>query len=224
MTDLYPLLNGRRGTQAKTQEVSPQVPVQNPWSWPVIWAGMSDIQTILIRAARSLRLDRSLFLEVAVDPYATGQALLIALLLGLGTLVIPLLSIVWPALRSQMLISGTIVLMLGMAICLVLATIAGKYRQQDHSFTRSFNAIAYAGVGGFVAWFAPLNFIGPLLLITGILIVLVACWLAIQEAMGLSRWPAVAIPLLSFLLASLVLLALSSLVGGEPISISLIFP
>lgn len=121
-----------------------------------------------------------------------------------------------------MLISGVVVLMFGLAICLILATIAGRYNQRENSFTRAFNAIAFAGVGGFVAWFAPIDYVGPLLLITGTLIVLVACWLAIQEALAISRWPAVLIPLLSFVLASLLLLAIDSLYGGGIITISLL--
>jgi hypothetical protein len=214
-TDLYPLLNSRRGqtTSAAVAEV-PSV-TEDPWSWPVMRAGMLDFQEIFLCAARSLRLDRSLFAEAAQDPHATGQAVLIFLLLGLGAMAIPLASILRPDLRSPKLISAVIVLMLGLAFCLLFSTWAGRRNERPNSFTRSFNAIAFAGVGGFVTWFAPLVYIGPLLLITGTLIVLVASWLAIQESLGISRWPAVLIPLLSFLLASLILLAISVLIGGS---------
>ncbi len=206
-TELYPILNARRGiTEAKTEPL--QMPsAANPWSLPVMWAGIRDIQGMFSRAARSLRLDRTLFGEVATDPRATGQAVLITFLLSLGTAIIPLASLARPERNTAALISGVIVLMLGLTFCLLLATIAGSFRNIPRSFTRSFNAIAYAGVGGFVAWFAPLEYIGPLLLITGTLIVFVASWLAIQEALFISRWPVVLIPIIAFGLAALILYA-----------------
>ena len=219
-TDLYPILNGRRGKTVANVALQTTETAENPWSWPVMWAGISDIQGLFNRAARSLRLDRTLFSEVANDPGATGQAVLISVLLSLGSLVLPLLSIAWWQQSSPMLISGVVVLIFGLAICLILATIAGRLNHRDRSFTRAFNAIAFAGVGGFVAWFAPINYVGPLLLITGTLIVLIASWLAIQEALAIPRWPAVLIPLLSFTLASLLLLAFDFLYGGGIIAIS----
>ena len=221
-TDLYPILNSRRDRTAAVALPQTTETIKNPWSWPVMWVGISDIQGMFSRAARSLRLDRTLFGEVADDPCATGQAALISILLSLGSLVLPLLSISWWQQSSPMLISGVVVLMFGLAICLILATIAGRLNHRDHSFTRAFNAIAYAGVGGFVAWFAPISYVGPLLLITGTLIVLVASWLAIQEALAISRWPAVLIPLVSFTIASLLLLALDTLYGGSLIAVSLL--
>jgi hypothetical protein len=169
------------------------------------------------RAARSLRLDRTVFAEVADDPRATGQALFITLLLAVGSLVFPVFSIAWWRQSSPMLVSGIVVLMFGLAMCLLLATFAGQSYRKKESFTRALNAIAYAGVGGFVAWFAPLNYVGPLLLITGTLIVLVACWLAIQEALAIPRWPAVLIPLLAFTIASLLLLIFDALFVGTVI-------
>ena len=209
--ELYPILNGRRGDAAPVQKTNVVESKQNPWSWPVIWAGIGDVQSMFNRAARSLRLDRTLFVEVATDPYATGQSAFIVLLLALGTLIVPLISITWLDQNPPMLVSGIIVLLLGLTICLLISTLSGTARKTPHSFTRSFNALGYAGVGGFVAWFAPINTIGPLLLITGILIVLVASWLAIQEALSIPRWPAVIIPILSYSVASLVLFVVSVL-------------
>ncbi len=209
--ELFPLLNARRGMTAVRLDPQPVEPTENPWSWPVMWAGISDVQGIFRRAARSLRLDRSLFGEVANDPQATGQAVLITLLLSLGTLLFPLLSFAGWGQNSPMLVSGAIMLMVGLTLCLAAATAAGRMTRMEHSFTRAFNAISYAGVGGFVTWFAPLNYVGPLLLITGTLIVVVACWLAIQESLAIPRWRAVMIPLLSFLAAALILAAVNFL-------------
>jgi hypothetical protein len=216
--DLFSLLNGRRDLTASESEPAVSTEEKDPWSWPVIWSGISDVHGMTRRAARSLRLDRSLFAEVATDPYATGQALLISFLLALGSLVVPLFSRTWQGGGSPTLLAGIVVLLLGLAICLLLATLMGRTVDRKRSFTRAFNAIAYAGVGGFVAWFAPLSNVGPLLLITGILIVLVASWLAIQEALSIPRWPAVLIPLLSFLTAALILIALDVLFLGSVIA------
>jgi hypothetical protein len=219
-TDLYPILNDRREKIVDDALPQSMLKKENPWSWPVMWAGITDIQGLLKRAARSLRLDRTLFGEVAEDPRATGQALLIAFLLTLGSLLFPLFSIAWWQQAEPSVISGVVILIFGLIICLVTATLTGRHLQRPESFTRSFNAIAYAGVGGFVAWFAPLNYVGPLLLITGTLIVLVACWIAIQEALDISRWTAVSIPLLSFIIASLLLLFYDRLFGYDIFSSS----
>ncbi len=220
--DLFALLDGRRGLLPQEPMPIADEPTLSPWSWPVMWAGISDVQNIFNRAARSLRLDRSLFKEVAVDPLATGQALLIACMLALGALVLSFLSLGQGGDVSPMLLSGIIVPSAGLAVCLILASLAGRRRHVPHSFTRALNALAYAGVGGFVAWFAPLDYVGPLLLITGTLIVLVACWLAIQEALGISRWPAVLIPLLSFTAAALLFIALDAFFGNNALTLSLL--
>ncbi|MFL7839164.1 MAG: phage holin family protein [Candidatus Promineifilaceae bacterium] len=213
-TALYPILNERRGSTAAGAQSRPREAVGNPWSWPVLRQGMSNVQGMLGRAARSLRLDRTLFGEVARDPYATGQAVVISILLGLGLFLFPLLSLSWWQQTSPMVISSVIILSVGLSLCLVLATITGRYYHYQNSFTRSFNAITYAGVGGFVAWFAPINFVGPLLLITGTLIVIVACWVAIMEIFDISRWMAMSISLFSFILASLLLVVYDTLFGN----------
>jgi uncharacterized membrane protein YvlD (DUF360 family) len=214
-TDLYPILNERRGKIAVDVVRQSEESMESSWSWPVIREGISDVQGMFERAARSLRLDRTLFGEVARDPSATGQALVISILLILGLLLFPLLSISWWEQTSPMLISGVVILVVGLLICLLLAATSGHFFKGDASFTRSFNAIAYAGVGGFVAWFAPLNYVGPLFLITGILIVLVACWIAIHEVSGLSRWAAFMVPLISFIFATLFLFALNFLMDSS---------
>jgi uncharacterized membrane protein YvlD (DUF360 family) len=212
-TDLYPILNERRGARAAGAKSAPADIVENPWSWPVIRQGMADVQGMFERAARSLRLDRTLFGEVARDPFATGQALIISILLGLGLFLFPLLSISWWQQTSPRVISGVFVLVVGLVVCLVWTAAIGRYSGQENSFTRSFNAIAYAGVGGFVAWFAPMNNIGPLLLITGTLIVIVACWIALQEVVELSRWSAMMVPLISFSFALILFLGYEVIFG-----------
>ena len=221
ITGLYPILNERRGKIAGDPVAQAAETRQDPWSWPILWQGISDVQGLLQRAARSLRLDGTLFGEVAGDPYATGQALVIYLLLSLGLLLFPLLSIAWWRQTSPMMISGAVVLLIGLMICLATATAIGRYNQYPYSFTRSFNAIGFAGAGGFVAWFAPLNYVGPLLLITGTLIVFVACSIAIQEALNLSRWSAVLVPFVSFISASLLLLLFDTQIGGGVIAVSM---
>ena len=215
MAQLFPLLDARRGMTVNAVREHAAKTSLEPWSWPVMWQGMRDLQGVLSRAARSLRLDRSLFAEVAVDPYATGQALLIGLLLLFGTVLIPLISLAWQGRSLFMLISSVIVLMLGLGFCLFFATLAGQLKGDVNAFTSSFNTLAFAGVGGFVTWFAPLEHVGPLLLMTGTVIVVVASWLAIQEALSISRWPAVLIPLISFALALIVLITAEFVLEGN---------
>ncbi|MFN2137602.1 MAG: phage holin family protein [Candidatus Promineifilaceae bacterium] len=203
MSQLFPILNGRRNTPARAAPPSTAEPGLEPWSGKAIRAGFADWQGMLDRAARSLRLDRSVYGEVAKDPLATGQALVIAFLLVCGSLALPLLLGHAVAGGKPGLMSGVVVDVFGLLFCLILATLVGMAKGVPRSFTRSFNAIAFAGVGGFIAWFAVLDYAGPLFLLTGTLIIVAASWLAIQSALGLGRWQAVFIPLSGFLLSLL---------------------
>ncbi|HFE66307.1 MAG TPA: hypothetical protein ENJ93_03505, partial [Chloroflexi bacterium] len=72
--DVYHLLNARRdlpGEPYKPERDGEGTAV-NAWAWETIKTGLKDWHSLLSRAARSLKMERSVFHDVAADPYATG--------------------------------------------------------------------------------------------------------------------------------------------------------
>jgi uncharacterized membrane protein YvlD (DUF360 family) len=222
--DVYYLLNARRdlpGGPYKPEQEGGGTAV-NPWAWETMKTGLRDWHLLLSRAARTLKLERSVFHDVAGDPYATGQALLLALLIAAGAGV---------ALALDTAVAGNTVLkfgigftaeLLGWFFVVLLAKVTGGVLHGRGSFTRTLRAMSFARVPGFLGWFSFIPVIGPVLRIISVIMVFLATWMALQEALRLSRWRALIIPIVAvilFFLAGFILLAVLS---GLELTIDLI--
>lgn len=214
-TDVYPLLNGRRGLPGQPlHSRRPAASEVNPWAPSVLWQGAKDVTELLSRAARALRLDRIVFQEVADDPYAMGQALLLMTVLALGTGV--QLALQTELLSSSLLrfVSGFAGQLLGWALFALLAVWAGSVLRGQGGYTRALRTIAFAEVAVVIRWLAILPWVGPLLLLAGILMEWLTAWLALQEALDLSRWRALLIPFLGVMLIFVLIGLILMVIGG----------
>jgi len=221
--DVYAILNARRGLDG--EPLQPQTKETQPDSWKRsnLAAGMRDLSGLLSRVGRALRLDRSLFQEVAGDQLATGQALLILILLFAGS---GLADAINPEISGLPLVKfalDVIVSLIAWLLIVSLAVIAGRALKGQASFTRTFRAVSFALIPEAITWLHAIPGIGPLFNVAGTVMVLIAIWMALQEALRLSRWRALLIPFLALIIAVLAMEIVTLVLSGTALTIETIF-
>lgn len=221
--DVYHILDARRGLPGEPLKAK-EPPQREPESWTRenLAAGMRDFAGLTSRLLRALRLDRSLFQEVADDPLATGQALLILIILAIVSGIADAFN---PNIAGSTLVKfltdviGTVI---SWCLVVLLAFFGGRALKGYGSFTRTFRTIAFAQVPEVVTWLHFLPSIGPLFSIAGTLMVLLASWLALQEALRLSKWRALLVPIVSLVLVVLAVEIVSLVLGGAALTVETI--
>jgi hypothetical protein len=219
-TDVYTILNARRGLHGEPLGVK-ELPKREPesWKWANLMAGIRDISGLSSRALRVLQLDRSVFQEVADDPLATGQALLILIILAIASAIVDAFNPNIPGLPPVKFVGDLIGSLIGWSLIVLLAYFGGRALKGYGSFTRTFRAVAFAQVAEVVTWLHIIPGIGPLFSIAGTLMVLLASWLALQEALRLSKWRALLVPIVSLVLAVLAIEIVTLVLGGAALTV-----
>jgi hypothetical protein len=221
-TDVYHLLNARRGLAGEPLPQKALEPSGDDWSKDNLLAGAQDLNGLLARTGRVFRLERSVFQEVADDPLATGQALFILIILALAAGVIGLFNPNQPGPLLLKFVAEVISTLIGWSLLVLLALIAGRALKGKGTFTRTFRAIAFAQIPGVITWLKIIPQMGPLFEIAGTLMVLVASWLAIQEALHLTKWRALLIPIAIILLVAVTIVVAGLVSSGAALTIDTI--
>jgi hypothetical protein len=156
--------------------------------------------TMFNRMYRAVRLDRTLFRQVADNPEFMSEAVLIAVIISsvaaLGTLFVPqqnafLIFIV------QLLNN----LLIGWVLWAVVAYFVGStFFRGRSSITEMMRTLAYAGVPRLLSVFAFIPCIGWLLAIAGWILSIIAGVIAIRESMEFDSSSAIITAILGFLL------------------------
>jgi hypothetical protein len=197
--DVFALLDGRRGLPGEPLKPRPTAPAVDAWSPRTLWAGVRDVRTWVPRALRVLRLDRAVFREVADDPFATGPALLILLaVLIVGGLATSLDA----GVAGEPVVKFVLDVLAGLAswLCIVfLSQIAGRILRGKGDFTRTLRAMTFAQMPRFIGVLVVVPVVGPLFRIVSGVLVLLATWIALQEALKLRGLLAALIPFVGFL-------------------------
>ena len=221
--DVYHILNARRSLRGES--LKPQRDIEkepNSWRRDNLLAGMRDISQLLSRAGRVLRLERSVFHEVADDPVATGQALIILILLAVGSGIADAIN---PSLTGSPLSRFVLDIVGSLAawfFIIFLAVVAGRALKGHASFTRTLRAVSFALVPEVISWLHFLPGVGPIFGIIGPLMIIIASWIALQEALHLSKWRALLIPLLSLIIVVLTIEIISLVFGGVALTVDTI--
>lgn len=219
-THVFRLLDARRGLKGKP--VQPRLGENNDinaWSRANLLAGLSDIRILLSRVLRVIRLDRAVFREVSDDPRATGQALLIVIVLAIMT---GLTAAIDPAARGEIagvLVSNILGTLVNWIVVSALALAGGHLLRGRGTFTRTLRAIAFAQVPQALTWLGVIPYIGPLLRLTGAIMVWLTSWLALQEALKLSRWRALLIPLVGLAVVVVTMAGVIVVVSGAALTL-----
>ncbi|MBU0491411.1 MAG: YIP1 family protein, partial [Chloroflexi bacterium] len=218
-TDVFALLNARRGLPGEPLQAHSAVPAVDAWSPKTLWAGLRDVRTWVLLALRALRLDRAAFREVAEDPFATGPALLIVLVtLALRGVAFGLDPDIPGPLPGRFLghVAGGLVAWL---LMVVLAQAAGRLLRGKGDFTRTMRALAFAEMPQLIGLLQLVPVVGPLFLIVSTVMGLLAMWIALQQALELRGLVAALIPVVGLVVLVAAVLAGALMVGGTTLTV-----
>lgn len=208
-TDVYHILNNHRNAPI-IPKPPPVQPVINAWAPATLWQGIANWRVWLERAFGCLTLDRSAYAKVVADPYMTGPALLIALVLITLTTVTTRQTI-------NALEIGIDLLFFFFGVAVVFA--AGWILTRRGNFTRTFRAMGFAQVVGILALLVPLlpyaSVTKSLMLVLGFL----TTWLGVATAHEVRGWRAVLLPILALLVIVVGSTAAMILLGGASYTI-----
>jgi hypothetical protein len=222
-SDVYAILNARRGLPGEPLQPKKDTGREpDSWSFDNLAAGMRDVSGMLSRAGRVLGLRRSVFHEVADDPLATGQALLILILLVAGSGIADAFNQSIHGSPLTKFVLDVIGSLAAWFLIISLALVAGRTLKGRSSFSRTFRAVSFALVPEVITWLHLLPGIGPLFSVAGTVMVLIANWIALQEALRLSKWRAMLIPLLSLILVVLAVEIVNLVIGGAVLTVDTI--
>ncbi len=208
-TDVYHILNNHRNAPI-IPKPSPVQPVINAWAPATLWQGIVNWRVWMERAFGCLTLDRSAYAKVVADPYMTGPALLIALVLITLTTV---------ATRRAFNIVEIAIDLFFFFFGVAVVFAAGWILTRRGNFTRTFRAMGFAQVVGILALLVPLlpyaSVTKSLMLVLGFL----TTWLGVATAHEVRGWRAVLLPILALLVIVVGSTAAMILLGGASYTI-----
>ncbi|MFX1411018.1 MAG: phage holin family protein [Promethearchaeota archaeon] len=219
-TEVFALLDARRGLPGEPLQphVEP-VEEEKSWSLKTLLAGVRDVRTWVPRAVGAFRLDRAAFHEVAADPFATGPALLIVLatlfIMGLAGGLDPDVPGSLPGKVASEIFGGFV----GWILMVFLATIAGQVLSGKGDFTRTLRALGFAQMPHVISVLGLLPCVGGLLSFIASMLVLLATWIALQEALRLRRLLAALIPIVGLLVVFVASLVAGFMLGGTVLTL-----
>lgn len=213
-TDLYPILNGRRGLPAlPTAARQVAGPADgHVWRLANLIDGVAHRPSRwLALALRSLILDRSAFAEAATDPRMTGPALVLAL----GGLA---MAVLFSPTGWQ---TATWLEQIGVWLIMVqVITAAGRPLGGQASYTRALRGLGFAATAHLFNLLALIPFLAPLARFSASAASFVAIWMAGVEVHGLSGWRTVILPIAGMALFFVGLSTLAVLFAGAELTIT----
>lgn len=219
-TDLYPLLNSRRGLPG--QPLAPAANYYDAWSPRNLWDGIRMVRGWMNLLLPALFLRRRTYSEVANDARLTGPALLIAMITAV---VSAALASGWPSgpAFSRQHFAFEWLLRVGSWVLLVFAMpIAARMLGGFGNGTRGFRAFAFAQLPLVLTWLRVVPVLSTAVQIVGYGWALVALWIAMQEAFRLRRLLTLLLPVLYLLLVLLTLVAGYFVVSGIALTLEML--
>jgi hypothetical protein len=217
-SDLFALLDARRGMPGEPLRPRPTTK-PDPWEPDNLSAGVRDTGSWVPRALRALRLERSVYREVADDVRSTGPALVIlSTFLALSGLADGLNS-ESPGMFLANVVGGIALGFLVWLVVALLGHVAGTTLGGQGDFARTMRALAFAMLPQFIGLFELLPLIGPLFGVAALLLWLYAVWVALQEALGLRKLVAALVPLAGLFVFILASVSVSALFSGSKLTL-----
>jgi uncharacterized membrane protein YvlD (DUF360 family) len=204
-TDVYHILNNHRGAPVVVEEPVQVTAAVADWAFPTMLTGLGRFSTWLGYALRCLFLDRQAYQAVVQDPYMTGPALLIALVM------VSLASIARTGGFNLGRVVGDIGLWLGSVFIIYLAGLA-LTRQGD--FTKTFRAVGFAQVVYVFAILAFFPQLAPVIRLFMLILGFLATWLAAATAHETRGWRTLLLPVVAYLVLILGTAIIGILLAG----------
>ena len=212
-TDVFHILNARRGTPVTEPQRPAQAPVDEVSAWDPanLVRGLQHPSVWLGRALRCLVLDSSAYGEVAKDVYMTAPALVIA---GLALLLESIVSPgPWTVLGYWTLISAWL-------ISALVAFGAARALGGRAGFTTTLRAIGFASVTWAIELFVLVPPMANLARLMTLVVGFFAVWIGVSAAQELRGWRSVVLPVAYVVLFNLIVLALGILLAGATLSLA----
>jgi uncharacterized membrane protein YvlD (DUF360 family) len=188
-TDVYHILNNHRNAPI-VPKPQPVAPVVSAWAPGTLWRGIADWRAWLSHALGCLILDRKAYEQVVSDPYMTGPALLIALILIALTAV---------ATSQTFDVIEVVVDLLFFFFGVTVVFAAGWLLTRRGNFTRTFRAMGFAQVVGILALSMPLLPFGGIMKSLMLVLGFLTTWLGVATAHEVRGWRAALLPILALL-------------------------
>ena len=188
-TDVFHILNNHRGAPVveKTQEVKEEI---FAWSPSNLAKGIGQVQTWLHYAVHCLFLDRSAYKSVVDDPYMTGPALLIALVMQIFASVVREGGVNLTRMASELAL---------WFVGLLVIVAAGFLLTKQGYFTKTLRGVGFAQVVYIIGILAIFPNLAPM---TGILILVLgflAVWMGAATAHGTHGWQTLLLPVVALI-------------------------
>ena len=187
-TDVFHILNNHRNAPIipKPQPVTPTV---SAWAPATLWQGIADWRVWPTRAMSCLLLDRKAYEQVVADPYMTGPALLLAMLLNIVTTVATFSHFSFVAIAVDL-----IFFFLGAAVVFA----AGWALTRRGAFTRTLRALGFAQVAGILAVITPFLPFKEVLTAFILVLTFLTTWLGVATAHDVRGWRTALLPITAF--------------------------
>ncbi len=219
--EVFSLLDARRGLPDPPPVPARAAPPEvSSWTFDTLWTGLLDWRTWGSRALRAFRLEKSVFGEVARDPFSTGPALLILLIAVAVQGFVVLMNPLSVGLRSDRAWGSIAEVLFGWVLVVLVAHSVGRLLRGTGEFTYTFRAMTFALMPQVLGLLRLVPSVGPLFGFVLSMVSLLAAWMALQEALGLRGWVALLIPLGAAAAAIISISALSLISSGIEISIA----
>lgn len=207
--DVFHILDARRGIVPP-----PAAPVQKPkpidsWKPAVLLRGIASVKVWAGLAIRSAILDRHAYRVIAKSALMTGPAMLIAFV---AILIQTLLA------GSPLSLAGIVLAFAAFFVSVLMAYAAARLLRGKANYTETFRAMGFGMAIYWLAIFALIPGLAPIVRIIVSFGALIAVWVAVSEAHGILGWRTLLLPLVSFAMLLLMSLALNVFVAGAELT------
>ena len=209
-TDIFEVLNMRRDLAPKSEAKGEYVRV-DPWSAGSLWEGLTQWRTWFALGAYVMIFDRSAFQGIAVDPYMTGPAILIALL---GTF-LPwlILGLTGPEIFFNLAV---------WLLVSIMAWLAGRALGSRQDFTPLLRITGFIQINSI--WLLLGLIPGAIFLaqVVTLLVTFLSGWMGVSIALKLSGWKAIFLPVIAVILTIFGFWALGNIIQGVQVTIDIL--
>lgn len=211
--DVFAILDARRGTPvtAPPERVGPG-DREDPWALPTLRAGLREMNVWAGRAMRALVFDRSAYREVVRDPFMTGPALLIAVLVSL------LLAAVAGGSAAEV-VAAAISRFAGWFVGALVVFGAGRLLGGTGSYTATLRGLGFAQSVYVLELLAFIPALSSLTRLITSIMYFVATWFAGVEAHELKGWRGLLLPLAQILVVLVTIVLVANLAAGAEFTV-----
>ena len=211
--DVFHILDNHRNAPIG-QVTAPAKPAVDDWAPSTLMAGIKRFGDWLRVALGCLVLDRKSFQRVVDDPYMTGPALLIAV-------VMTVLSTIVTGRRFNLLQIGSDLLFYFVGVAVVFA--AGWLLTKRGTYARTFRAVGFAQFVYVLEVFVLLPGIGSIVQLFILALGFLMTWLGVATAHQVRGWRAALLPIIAFLVIVVASTAVGVLLAGAGFTLQSLF-